>query len=235
MNVYIIRIPKIQTEKFLINSLFTVKSGLTPVVVDAVVPDTIDSSMMEFKYFNRSNFKWNWPVSEDQNGLDLQTGLYKFAYRAADQKKKVACSLSHMLQWDDCVTKDEPRIVCEADARFIRRPDDDLETFKGHKVIGLNDPRGATRRPYQYHSQMLGGIQPVPKVVEAGEDPVPQGLAGNSAYYIEPAGAKELLDRVRDYGMFPNDAYMCRELFPWLRVIHPYYTRVSGDESTTTT
>ena len=66
------------------------------------------------------------------------------------------------------------------------------------------------------------------------DPPYPQGLAGHSAYYIEPEGAKELLDKVETYGMFPNDAYMCRELFPWIRVVYPYYTRISGESSTTT-
>jgi hypothetical protein len=74
----------------------------------------------------------------------------------------------------------------------------------------------------------------VPTVNTVDEPPMPQGLAGHSAYYITPKGAKKLLDMIPEIGMWPNDAYMCKELFPWIRVVYPYFTRVQGTRSTTT-
>ena len=63
---------------------------------------------------------------------------------------------------------------------------------------------------------------------------VPQGLAGNSAYLITPKGAKKLLDKVREVGLWPNDAVMCKQFFPWMQVVYPYYTTIQrGLKSTT--
>ena len=227
-----------QTEKFLLNDMIKVKCGGVKVnPFTAVTPETIEDDLKLFENFDPKNFKWKWPTDPSEDHLDMQTGLYKFCYSAKSQDKKVACSLSHMLLWDLCVSDDKPIIVFESDARMLRSIDEkDLEMFKGNKVVGLNDPRGATRRGNLFHQTLRtkSGVQKVPTINTPDENPMPQGLAGHSAYYIEPEGAKELLDKVGTYGMYPNDAYMCKELFPWIRVVYPYYTRISGESSTTT-
>ena len=44
-----------------------------------------------------------------------------------------------------------------------------------------------------------------------------------------------LLEKLKEVGCWPNDALMCKQLFPnELKVIYPYYTRVQGIQSTTT-
>jgi hypothetical protein len=63
---------------------------------------------------------------------------------------------------------------------------------------------------------------------------VPQGLAGNSAYIIKPAGAKQMLDLVNEFGLWPNDAIMCRQLVPKLGVTRKFYTTRQNIKSTTT-
>ena len=231
INGYIIRLEE-QSSTRLVESIVDTDSKVRPIVFAATTPDTIESHLQnEFQYFDGSKFKWTWPTNGSENHIDMKTGIYKFAYDALNQDKKVACSISHMRLWDLCATTDSPIIIFEPDARVIRKID--ASQFKGHKVVGLNDPRGATRRSNVFHEKMKNGINPVPSVNNAGEFE-PQGLAGHSAYYIEPEGARELLDKGKDYGMWPNDAYMCKELFPWIRVVHPYYTKVVPTISTTT-
>ena len=63
---------------------------------------------------------------------------------------------------------------------------------------------------------------------------VPQGLAGNSAYFIKPEGAEQMISLVYKYGMWPNDALMCRQLVNGLGVTRKFYTKVQGLKSTTT-
>ena len=78
----------------------------------------------------------------------------------------------------------------------------------------------------------IHGVQSVPYI---DDKDVPQGLAGNSAYVITPKGARKLLDKVDEIGMWPNDALMNRQFFPWMQVVYPYYTEVQkGLKSTTT-
>ena len=63
---------------------------------------------------------------------------------------------------------------------------------------------------------------------------VPQGLAGNSAYIIKPAGAKQMIELVDEYGLWPNDAIMCKQLVKGLGVTKKFYTKVQRTRSTTT-
>ena len=63
---------------------------------------------------------------------------------------------------------------------------------------------------------------------------VPQGLAGNSAYIIKPTGANHLIGLVKEYGLWPNDAIMCRQLVTGLGVTKKFYTNTQKLKSTTT-
>tara|TARA_R110002111_G_scaffold47083_7_gene84418 strand:- start:129 stop:854 length:726 start_codon:yes stop_codon:yes gene_type:complete len=207
----------------------------------ATTPLTIKDDRKAFP-----KFRWTWPMLATQDGLCMETGVFKFVYQAKEYSKKIACSLSHMKAWQKCVDLDEPIVIFEADAVVKRKIDIRSIMYEYSYqcnapdqafVIGLNDPRGATRRAGTYHAKQVEygeGINPVSTVNESGENPVPQGLAGNSAYYITPTGAKNLLQGAEEYGMWPNDAFMCKELFPFLRQAYPYYTTISGTESTTT-
>jgi len=78
------------------------------------------------------------------------------------------------------------------------------------------------------------GIHPAPEIDDHSEFPLPAGIAGNSAYIIRPHAARELLEKTLEVGMWPNDAIMCQQLFPWVRVVYPYYTNVQAGTSTTT-
>lgn len=107
-------------------------------------------------------------------------------------------------------------------------------------ICGLNDPRGTTRKASLYDHKVktaLGnapGITVVPYVDDPGDLPLPSGLAGNSAYVIKPWAAQKLLDKVQEVGIWPNDALMCRQFFPWLQQYYPYYSTVQNTPSTTT-
>ena len=110
-------------------------------------------------------------------------------------------------------------------------------------ICGLNDPRGTTRKASIYDAKVKAqlslssegaGIVKVPYVDDPGDDPLPNGLAGNSAYVIKPWAAQKLLDKTAEVGIWPNDALMCRQFFPWLQQYYPYYTTVQGTKSTTT-
>ena len=74
-------------------------------------------------------------------------------------------------------------------------------------------------------------IQPVPRI---DKKEIAQGLAGNSAYIITPKAAGKVIQDVDTYGAWPNDAILCYQINPYLRVTKTYYTAVQGLRSTTT-
>jgi GR25 family glycosyltransferase involved in LPS biosynthesis len=209
-------------------------SGLSPWIFPATEPNTIYKDTMET--FGEL-VQWTWPQSHFGEGIDMQTGLYKRMYQAIDQKRVEACALSHFRLWKLCADEGKTIVVLEHDARFIRDFDSSDLDDNSWGAVGLNDPRGNTRKGQLFHAKVAAcgdGINRVPIIDEPTEPPLPMGIAGNSAYIIKPAFAKKLLDEVRRIGMWPNDAIMCRQLFPELKVVYPYYTDVQKGESTTT-
>lgn len=66
------------------------------------------------------------------------------------------------------------------------------------------------------------------------DESIPQGLPGNSAYIITPQAAKRLVRGVNEIGLWPNDAYVCKQFFDdMMYSAYPYYTKVQGNKSTT--
>ena len=184
------------------------------------------------------NIPWTWATDHFTEGLDLKTGLYKRMYQAKDQRRVVSCGLSHFRLWKESVKTQNSITILEHDAKLVRPFDPkDLEGFYWG-AVGLNDPRGNTRKGTRFHNiveQYGEGIHRVPVIDEPTDAPLPMGLAGNSAYIITPDFAKRLLAEMETIGMWPNDAIMCRQLFPRdLKVAYPYYTTVQSGVSTTT-
>ena len=176
---------------------------------------------------------WNYPWEGKES--DIKSGLIKSAYSTADKRKRISCFMSHWYLWQKCVKLDETILILEHDSRLVKRlPADSTFEKANYDIIGINDPSMATRKSKVYHDKILDRIdffQPVPRIDEFN---IPQGLAGNSAYVIKPAGAKHMLELSQEYGMWPNDALMCYQLVPKLGVTRNFYTRIQGLRSTTT-
>lgn len=182
-------------------------------------------------FFNRG-IKWNYPWTKEF--MDMQSGLLKTPYETEDPKKRMACFLSHWLLWYKCAEIDEPLLIFEHDAIFIRKLQLSLVTDSPYEIVSLNDPRGATRKGQRYHELIAGeNVTQVPWIDVYN---VPQGLPGNSAYYITPKGAKKILEVVKEYGAWPNDAIMCKQLMPkMLGCLGWYATSIQRNIESTTT
>lgn len=210
-------------------------SKLEPVQWEAIQPPRLYEHIVEiFEEF----VTWSWPEKEHEDRLDLFTNLFLRHYKTTDINRVKACALSHMKLWKKSVDDNETMVILEHDAQFIRHFDpDDLVWDKSWGAVALNNPQGATRKGQHYHSlvSILGeGIHKIPAIDNKNEPPLPHGLPGNSAYIIRPHAAKELLQTISKLGIWPNDAIMCTQLFPWLRISYPYYTELQGVVSTTT-
>ena len=168
---------------------------------------------------------WKWPYTKKITCP--RTNLILKAYKTYDMTKRIAAAGSHYNLWKKCVELNQPIMILEHDAFFIKKfkPFD----FEGG-AISINDPDHATFNSKLYNSIEEIGEQEVPWVTDKN---VPQGLPGHSAYIIKPWAAKEIIALQDDIGWWPNDAIMCKQLCPWLRVHKPYYTKVQGIKSTT--
>jgi len=151
-----------------------------------------------------------------------------------DINKRIACGLSHYMLWKTAVSTKTPILVLEHDAIFQHAIDFDI-TRTPFEILGINNPLGCTRKSRDYYDQIVNNPQPYQLVPWIDDQIVPQGLAGNSAYIITPSGGQQLIKLVKEYGLWPNDAIMCRQLVRRLGVTKKFYTHIQNLRSTTTT
>ena len=190
---------------------------------NAITPSDVDELLTSY------GIKWNYPWQGQE--IDFSTGLVKSAYVTARPKARIAAALSHYTLWKKAL--EEPIMVLEHDAYFITKFDLDISKSKGD-IIGINNPLGCTRRSREFYQKIIENqsmYQPAPTIDEFN---IPQGIAGNSAYIIKPAGAKRMLELVDEHGLWPNDAIMCKQLVPNLMVTRKFFTSIQNLRSTTT-
>lgn len=182
---------------------------------------------------SRWDLFWNYPW--EGRVTDLATGLIKSAYPTVVKTKRMAAAVSHFRLWTECFEKKEPILILEHDAIFRKKLDYQLLLDSKYDIIGINEPRGATRKSAEFHrliQKNKNEIQPVPSVDDYN---IPQGIAGNSAYIIKPEAAEKLISLCFNHGLWPNDAIMCKQLVDNLGVSRTYYTNIQRLQSTTTT
>ena len=206
----------------------TASANIEPKFYKAVVPEEVDGMMRFF------NIQWNYPWEGET--LDFKSGLTLRAYPTVDPKKRMACFLSHYQLWKGIVKNNKPCLILEHDAMFKSKKPLPVKyiLMSPFDIIGINEPFRATRLPQVFHDEVQKGKTEIIRAPQIDHPNIPQGLAGNSAYIIKPAGAQHMIDLVKEYGAWPNDAIMCRQLVPKLGVTKTYYTKTQGLRSTTT-
>ena len=236
--------------RVVMQSIRDTDSQLLPYIVPATTPETLDNDL---KLFGLKKSDWTYP-SAGEKRIDIKTGLHLSGYNAKNMDKVISCMVSHMKCWLSASAHIFPIVVLEHDAIFKRKFDafkgmtgtesNKYEILSSKGIIGLNNPRGATRKSATYFDKVIESsndgkeyfsghkIVDVPWVDDDRYSP--QGLAGNSAYYIAPNMAKNLLRKVLEVGLWPNDALMCKQFFPnQLKQMYPFMTELQGVGSTT--
>lgn len=234
----------------LIQSIRDTDSNLQPVIVPATTPETLKRDL---KVFNLEKKDWKYPQKGEKR-IDLTTGLHLTGYGANDVEKVISCMVSHMRCWMFSLATQFPSIVLEHDALFVKRfnafenvekdQPDKYDVLNSYGIVGLNNPKGATRKSSIYYNEVLkesensGIVFSGNKVIDApwvdDNKDAPQGLAGNSAYYISNKMAQKLLRKIQDIGLWPNDALMCKQLFAnQIKQMYPFITELQGIKSTT--
>lgn len=130
---------------------------------------------------------------------------------------EVACALSHISLWQECVILDRPIVILEHDAVMV-------SSYKQHAVHNSICYLGGNE---QYNK----GWSVLPTPPHASEGPNYHFMCRAHAYAIDPAVAKNMLSHVLKYGICaPLDIMIRSDIFP----IHQMglYAYDLNDEST---
>ena len=193
----------------------------------AVTKDNVADVMTQ------ENLRWTWANMNTEKTRCPYTSLEQSPYRTKSLEAKMACSMSHYLLWKLCVELDEPVLILEHDAVFVA-PLPDI-SFEG--AVQINDPVGGGYRG-QEHSKIMQergivGVHPLtPK--RPLDSMIPDGFSGNSAYIVKPWAAHKFKQAFKNHGVWPNDATICLQRFPWLQELYPFVTVVKQTHSTST-
>lgn len=231
-------------------SIVNTKSTLDVFHLECVTPETLDLHLESLGYSQKD---WTYPdpgVTEQFTHVDefgSRTAMILTGYKTTNVQKVMACLASHMIMWHMCISMRIPIMILEHDALFVKKFDwqqfkrQHIKKLKGTSVVALNNPLGATRKAATYYDKVTRSLEAKEDIVdiplvddEKTRTRAPQGLPGNSAYIIYPQAAKELFNLIDVYGLWPNDAIMCNQLLPGLKIAYPFFTQVQGLRSTTT-
>lgn len=125
----------------------------------------------------------------------------------------IGCLASHYLLWDKCSKQDEPFLVLEQDAVIVRDPRELLPEIKkichldGTNPFDLDD-----KNHFEYYNSQMEkytpGVKRYPFNTFYGENKIfPKGcFRGTYGYIIKPEGAKDILEFIKNHGLFPSDA-----------------------------
>lgn len=195
--------------------------GIEVEKLDAVAKDAARGVM------EAHDLRWTWPNLETDTCP--RTKLKRHVYYTRDYNARIGCSMSHFMLWRQCAEMNEPIMILEHDAYFLRGLP---ELPKRFGAIMLNDPKGATPKGGWWAKQIEAkgpGVHPKTVVFDDGR---PDGLAGNSAYIISPLAARTCILAYQENGVWPNDATLCRQLVPGLMEVYPFVTEVRQTQST---
>lgn len=198
---------------------------------DATTAEEADATMRDL------GLRWIWPWEHEGAREHEASGLMMHPYKTRVPAARIACFLSHFVLWNAAATSRCATLILEDDCEWIAPLPDPAALcilLQQFGAIGINDPRGATRRAEFYHQRTQAQASPERAVVPApwvDDVRIPQGLAGASAYLLAPWMAQKLCDWVEVFGCGPNDAILCKQLFPTIGQLTTYCTRVTGRPS----
>ncbi|KKN12329.1 hypothetical protein LCGC14_1017480 [marine sediment metagenome] len=209
-----------------------VETGVTVGKIDVETYFGVDKDRAQ-TVMRKHGLEWTWADKNRTLQVCPISNLYQRPYYGADLNSKIGCSMSHYLLWKKCVELDEPILILEHDAVFIR----EFPTFDFQGICQINDPKGGGKNGSRLSRLMTtrGVVGVQPSTPNTTDKRIPDGLAGNSAYVIKPFAAQELINKFHELGIWPNDATMCIQLFPYLEEYYPFITKVEQDISTSST
>jgi len=183
-----------------------------------------------FQQMREAEVAWTYPW---EGSCDIEDPpLHLTAYVTKDRVARMACFMSHYRLWWRCLRDKDPVLILEDDALFLRPFAPAPLLASPYSIIGINDPRGATRLAHVYHLRVQASEAEICEVPRIDYPEIPQGLAGASAYLMKPEGADAAIKLVEKYGAWPNDALCCKQLMPgMLGQVKHYVTRVQGRRS----
>ena len=84
-----------------IGSIKETKSEIDPLIFPATTPDTVKEDLRKITTIDAEFLQYSYPQVGEK--YDIATGLRLRAYETGDIKNRIACMISHMRLWQECI------------------------------------------------------------------------------------------------------------------------------------
>tara|TARA_S200002703_G_scaffold112485_1_gene98047 strand:+ start:140 stop:982 length:843 start_codon:yes stop_codon:yes gene_type:complete len=179
------------------------------------------------------SIKWNWPLTPEDEKLDMLTGLTKECLVDHIPAALINQTMSHVRLWDVCIKKNEPIAILNSNMAVRRKIDMRYIQERGFNngVVSLNCLNEETKNNQYLHDRLeeqfgartqMPQMYPTPSLqfAEIGISK-PQPFPGHGAYIITPWAARKAFDVIQQVGLWPVQFLFCRQLFPWTYIMWP--------------
>lgn len=141
----------------------------------------------------------------------------------------VGCFMSHYLLWKKCVEIDEPIIILEHDA--IIYSDVPFDLLKNSELANIGNPSFGRNNKIKLKwinklKHKISGKSVIQDLYSK------KYMPGCHGYYIEPIGAKKLIQGAKDFNICAADIFINKNDFPFIKEIYPWVVKVETDFST---
>ena len=175
-----------------------------------------DDCVASGKQFNINIEKFDAVQLDDVDPVYKKFGLRPFPKlkKSRDTKGVRGCFCSHYLLWLKCIELNEPIMILEHDALFIRPiPKDIVNKFS--ELCNL-DAYSRTSKVYEDHLKLFENYDVIAHQPKTQTHTFKSGfhyydkecIKGLHAYFIKPQGAKSLIDFARNKGVLPADVHV---------------------------
>ena len=141
----------------------------------------------------------------------------------------MGCFMSHYSLWKKCIELNEPIIILEHDA--IVYSEIPLKLLKGSMCTNIGEPSYGRKKKAKLN--LLNKIKNRLFNKRVIQPLFPQKyFRGTHAYYLEPAGAKKLVEGALKLKFCPADIFLNKSDFPFIKEIYPWAVTVKTNFST---
>lgn len=164
---------------------------------------------------------FDWP--EDEKEPDIDLGIVKMPLNQDYTRMKYR-AMTHYRLWDYAIETQQTVLILEDSVRFTKKLDLDFSKTSW-QVVSINNPKHCVDRWDHYTREVMkskADISPIPYYMESYNLLT---LPDAVSYFVTPEGATQLILNVDEYGLWPVEKMLSKQLYDKMAVSKKFYTK----------
>lgn len=171
--------------------------------------------------FNKFDIEFKWPKNKTEHDINL--GIIKNP--SNKDYTDIKCrALTHYKLWEYCIESQKTLLILEDCVRFSTKFEYNFDKSP-FNIISINHPKHCISNWESYTNYITYGKGLVTPIPQYRPSTNLLTLPDAVSYIIKPAGATQLVLNVDDYGLWPVEKMLAKQMIPNIGVSRKHYTR----------